>query len=175
MSEDEQGYMCEECGEERATVHLTEFVDGKPVQHHYCKDCYNNREGAALMGPAAMFAHILAAVAPELKELSMKQCPECGTSYLEFRQEGLLGCPRDYEVFEEGLTDLLQQIHPGTRHCGKVPPQAGERARIRSDICSLRRRQESAVAEEQYELAARLRDKIEELEARQNELGELER
>lgn len=165
--EDEESQpRCEQCGQRRATVHLTEFIDGEPVQRHLCEECYAEKEGHSLMTPTAIFAHILAAVAPELKELSTKRCPSCHTSYLEFRQKGLLGCPKDYEVFDKALSQLVEHVHGATKHCGKVPPQAGEQEVIRSRLRSLRRKQERAVSEEDYELAAELRDQIEQMEAR---------
>jgi len=166
--------MCEECGEKRATVHLTEFVDGQPVLRHLCEDCYTQKEGGLGLSPMAAFAHILAAVAPQLQQLGDLECPRCGATYLDFQQRGVLGCPQDYEVFEAGLSQLLEQIHGAGQHCGKLPPQADEQARRRCELEGARHRLELAVEEENYELAARLRDRISELEAEQDESDEPE-
>ena len=35
-------------------------------------------------------------------------CPECGTSFAEFRNVGLLGCPHDYDAFEKALVPLAE-------------------------------------------------------------------
>jgi protein arginine kinase activator len=154
--------ICGECGRNRATVHLTDFVDGKPVERHLCEKCYAEREGGTV--PRSIFSQLLAAVAPTLAEMGARQCPACGISYLEFRHGFKLGCQNDYEVFEQPLEQLLEQIHGATRHCGKVPPGSGGNEAIRSRIRLLRRRQERAVADEKYELAAQLRDRIKELQ-----------
>jgi protein arginine kinase activator len=75
---------------------------------------------------------------------------------MEFRSRGRLGCPRDYEVFARGLLPLLQRAHGATRHVGKAArrsPSASRRLLLRAQ---LRR----AIAREDFELAARLRDQL---------------
>ena len=67
---------------------------------------------------------------------------------------GRLGCPLDYWVFTKGLMPLLQRFHGATRHVGKVAQRregAMERLRMRTRL-------REAIAGEQYEEAARLRD-----------------
>ncbi len=168
MSDEEP--ICEKCGEHPATWHLTEFVDGRPVQHHYCEKCYADKEGAsAILTPQLAFAQLLAALAPELKQMAERHCPLCGISYLEFRQNTRLGCPQDYEVFGSSLEELIQHIHGATEHCGKAPPQATGRATIRGRIHALQKEQQEAIAAQQYELAAELRDRIQELQEQANE------
>lgn len=164
MSPEEEGFTCEECGEARATVHRTDIVNGKSIQHHFCAECYAQKEGAASGGVAEFFNRLLQALAPELQELQTRQCPACGISYLEFRQTMQLGCPEDYNAFESAMEKLLERIHGATRHCGKVPPGVDQAAARQTQLRSLRKRQEAAIAEEDYELAAELRDRIAELE-----------
>jgi protein arginine kinase activator len=161
MSADEQ--LCDHCGKRRATWHLTDFVDGKPVQKHLCDECYGAQEDK---GPAAsdVFAHLIAAVVPELKEMALRECPTCGMNYLEFRHTMRLGCPDDYEAFDKPLEQLLKAIHGSARHGGKVPVAADREEAVRHRIRSLRRRQQAAIEAEDYELAAELRDRIRELE-----------
>lgn len=164
MSDDE-GYQCEECGERRATVHETRIHDGRAVAHHYCDECYERKAGRATMAPADLFNRLLEAIAPELKELETQNCPACGINYLEFRQTMELGCPNDYRAFREPLEQILERIHGATQHCGKVPPGVDRDTAVRAQLRSLRQRQQEAVEVEDYELAAELRDRIEELEA----------
>jgi protein arginine kinase activator len=154
---------CEACGLRRATVHLTELVDGQAAQRHLCKHCYEEKEGVELP-PAAVLAQILSVVAPELEEMGARQCPACSINYLEFRQNLTLGCPNDYEVFGSALEQLIERIHGATVHCGKVRSEAGAGVAIEGRLRALRQRQEEAVSEENYELAAELRDRIRELQ-----------
>jgi len=163
MDADPEWIACEECGKNRATVHLTDLVSGEPIPHHYCAECYARKQTHSDGGPAAFLSHILAALAPELKELGARQCPSCGINYLEFRQTMRLGCGTDYQVFEKPLERLLERLCGSTHHCGKVPASVGAAA-VRSRLRSLNERLAEAVAKENYELAAQLRDHIRELE-----------
>ena len=162
--------MCEECGKRPATWHLTDFVDGQPEQHDLCNRCYMRKHGTSVLPSHLALAQLLAALAPELTDMANRRCPVCGISYLEFRQTMRLGCPNDYEVFETALEQLLERIHGAAGHCGKVPSQAGKAASIRSRLRLLRRRQKKAVAVQNYELAAQLRDRISQLQENSDEL-----
>ena len=97
---------------------------------------------------------IVANVGELVGELAEMVCPDCGIKYMEFRAGGRLGCPLDYWVFSKGLTPLLQRFHGATRHVGKA-------ARRREGAWSgfgMRTRLREAIAREEYEEAARLRD-----------------
>jgi 6-pyruvoyltetrahydropterin/6-carboxytetrahydropterin synthase len=49
----EEGVTCASCGEKRATVRVTTFMDGRPVQQQLCDKCYRNtEEGATAEGGA---------------------------------------------------------------------------------------------------------------------------
>ncbi len=50
-------------------------------------------------------------------------CEDCGLTYAQFRENGLLGCPACYRCFGEPLENILQEIHGCTRHGGKKPPK----------------------------------------------------
>src|SRR5205085_3533512 len=95
---------------------------------------------------------------PGTDELSRLTCPTCGIKYMEFRAEGRLGCPHDYEVFRVGLEPLLQRIHRAGRHVGKSPRHGPRTAALQAELLDLRRRLRTAVEAEAYEEAARLRD-----------------
>lgn len=104
----------------------------------------------------------------ELEELDQLVCPNCGISFREFRSQGRLGCPHDYIAFEAELLPLLENIHGETQHCGKFPKRAPDASRRQYQLIRLRNDLRSAVEDEKYEEAARLRDEIRSLEA---ELG----
>ena len=159
--DDEQ--ICQECGKRRATWHLTEFVEGQCVQQHLCDECHSHTDNAPHEMDAA-FRRLVAAVVPELQEQQVPRCPVCGIDYLQFRQHMQLGCPHDYEEFAEPLGRLLERVHGAVSHGGKAPPREGREAVVRSRLRSLRRQQERAIASENYELAAELRDRIGKLE-----------
>jgi protein arginine kinase activator len=160
---DEDDILCSACGKHPARWLITDIVEGEPHQQNLCDSCYREKEGSGPR-PEDAFARLLAAIVPELQELEARECPACGIDYLEFRQSMKLGCPRDYEVFDRALEPLLERIHGSARHCGKSPPGLGPEAAIRGRLRSLRRQQKRAIAEENYELAAELRDRMRKLE-----------
>lgn len=117
-------------------------------------------------------------------------CPSCGLTFAQFRQSGLLGCTGCYEAFEQQLGPLLARAHEGgTHHVGKTPKSAGtttaskpqhaptaiaaapseppapaepaaDHAAKITQAAALRKQLNDAVAAEQYEKAARIRDEL---------------
>ena len=85
-------------------------------------------------------------------------------TFSDFRDQQRLGCPHDYEVFQEELHPLLETIHSETTHCGKVPKRAPGASQRRVQIIKLRNDLKRAIAEENFEDAANLRDQIHNLE-----------
>jgi protein arginine kinase activator len=77
----------------------------------------------------------------------------------------VLGCPHDYEVFEKALAPLIEKAHNGaTSHRGKVPIRTPQQTKKQMELASLRQQLDAAVRTEDYELAAKLRDKINQME-----------
>lgn len=156
---------CDKCNKP-ATIYLTEIVDGKKIQKHLCEDCATS-EGITTK-PNVPISQLLedfilqTSAGQEMAELS---CSVCGMTFKEFRQQGLLGCPNDYDTFEKALVPLLQRAQEGaSQHVGKVSGRAGDELKKHSAILRLRSELRSAVTQEQYERAADLRDQIKDLE-----------
>jgi protein arginine kinase activator len=162
---------CQICKDREATIHLTEITDGVRAEKHICERCATE-QGLAVKShiPLNELLGGLLASVPESEDffgLSDKEtsCEYCGFTLEQFRKEAVLGCPHDYEVFEKSLLPLIAKAHDGrTTHCGKVPSRAPEDAKRQAELLSLRQQLEAAVKAEDYESAARLRDKISELE-----------
>jgi protein arginine kinase activator len=91
-------------------------------------------------------------------------CPDCGMTLRDFRQRGRLGCPKDYEVFGAQLRDLLERIHGAARHVGRGPNQDELTVVRRKRLDELQQALASAIRDEAYEVAAKLRDEIKSLE-----------
>lgn len=101
--------------------------------------------------------------APDLSGAADKQCEHCGTRFVDFRNTGRLGCPHDYQAFQAELLPLLESIHNSTRHAGKTPRRPAVKVRAQ-ELTRLRKDLQKAVGAEAYEEAARLRDRIRQLE-----------
>ncbi len=62
---------------------------------------------------------------------------------------------------------MLENIHGETRHSGKVPRRAPRNTQQQTTLIQLRNELKRAVAAEDYESAARLRDQIKGIELEQ--------
>jgi len=152
-----------------ATVHLTDIVNNQKKELHLCQACAEAQhlitKQQELNLPAILQNLIGQHLGPQTDELARLTCPACGTRYMEFRAQGRLGCPHDYNVFRTGLLPLLQRIHRSTRHTGKSPRRGPPAPERQAELVELRRRLQAAVQAEAYEEAARLRDLLREKEA----------
>ena len=161
---------CQICHKKTATIHLTEITNGVRQEMHMCEDCAI-QQGVSpknQLGVNELLSQLLASQ-PSDEELNGPVeevcCPHCGFMLKQFRKQGVLGCPHDYELFEKELLPLIESAHGGrSRHCGKVPAQLPESTRQEIELSSLRDKLNTAVALEDYEEAARLRDQIQEIE-----------
>jgi protein arginine kinase activator len=165
---------CQQC-EKPATFHITELTGGQPVEVHLCETCAkkyltHGEAGAAAVAPT--IASVLAKqlqlgkAAEELAKLDQRACTVCGITFYEFRNQGRLGCPHDYVFFEKELTPLIVNIHGESQHVGKRPRGHEGGTDDQSELIRLRREMEEAKQKEDYERAAKIRDKIRELERR---------
>jgi protein arginine kinase activator len=156
-----------QCCSKTATIHLTDIVDGHKKELHLCQACAEQQQvlkQQELNLPAILQTIIGQHLGQLTDELARLTCPACGIKYMEFRAEGRLGCPHDYEVFRAGLEPLLERIHRADRHVGKSPRRRGSVA-LQTELLELRTQLRAAVDTEQYEEAARLRDLIRQKEA----------
>lgn len=150
---------------------MTEIIDGTRTEMHICEQCAQE-QGVAVKSqiPLKELLSNLLAVQPADEELSGLldkdlSCPECGLTLEQFRKDGVLGCPHDYEVFEKVLVPLIEKAHSGkSLHRGKVPSKMPADKKKKLQLSNLRRQLAAAVQQEDYETAAKLRDKINKLE-----------
>lgn len=92
------------------------------------------------------------------------QCPTCGFTKADFKKTGRLGCSDCYETFSEQLQPLLVGMHKGTRHVGKIPLRQFREVEMTQRLSDLRVDLQKSVSDEDYELAAKLRDEIRQIE-----------
>ena len=92
----------------------------------------------------------------------------CGTTWDRIRHDGRVGCAYCYTTFREQLGEVMERVQRGMEHTGKQPRTALKRERrlqhLRkrrdNQLAMLQNRLRDAVAAENYEEAALLRDKI---------------
>ena len=99
---------------------------------------------------------------------SHQRCTKCSTSWDKLKHEGRAGCSRCYETFAAQMATVMERVQRTTQHAGKTPRALERRQRrllhLRAKrdhrLEMLQRRLQESIAEENYEEAAKLRDKI---------------
>ncbi|MFZ9089817.1 MAG: UvrB/UvrC motif-containing protein [Planctomycetaceae bacterium] len=156
---------CRRCTK-TATFHVTEVHADTAVAIHLCDSCAreylektDSPEQEALTDLNAKLDELIAET-----DDSSASCPDCGTTFHEFRESGRLGCAQDYTEFLAELLPLLENIHEDTSHAGKRPGGSVIGTVEQARLVQLRKQQQQAILEEDYESAAALRDEIAALE-----------
>lgn len=160
---------CRQCSKP-ATLHITEIRQGDVHELHLCESCAQEYLEQADTQEATDQVEKLAVKLKEvtdegeLEELDQLVCPSCSITFREFRAQGRLGCPHCYSAFEDELLPLLENIHGDTQHCGKCPKRAPDSSQRQYELIKLRNELRTAVEDENYEVAAELRDRIQSME-----------
>jgi protein arginine kinase activator len=154
--------LCESCHQQPATVHLTTIIAGEKTEQHLCAECCQKHKQALTMaGMNTLLATLLQGGADAPKKKSENSlCPVCHTTYHQFSRSGLLGCAKCYSTFQEHLKPMLERVHGRVQHVGRVPRHTEEVNHMQERLDALRRDMDRAVAEEDFERAAQLRDEI---------------
>lgn len=162
--------MCDICGFREATIKFTQVINKQKKEMNVCKVC---AEEKGLTNPLAGFPKIIGGLIlgimgelpdrAEPEHIDLK-CKYCQLSWNEFKHKGLLGCGYCYDSFAEPLKKLLRKMHGSNKHIGNRP--AGQRVLgTADDLDKLRNDLQRAIKSENYEQAAKLRDKIRDIEA----------
>ena len=179
-------YICQICKKAPATIHLTDIHNNVKKEVHICESCAAekgfNLQGAAnlpqLLGLAAKKTHpVMPQQTVQFKAKATENdliCPRCGTTWSQFSERGRLGCAHDYTTFDSRLRPLIANqiaanvVKTGEAfHVGKKPGPVKERDEFATAIRALEKSLRQAVAEENYETAARLKSELDELRRKQ--------
>lgn len=169
--------LCDLCGKNPATVHLTEIIDEQMNELHLCEECARHK--SAQMEQQFGLSDLLAGMAEfdkptkETDTESVLKCPNCGLTYADFKKIGRLGCGKCYDTFKKYLVPLLKRIHGSNKHSGKLPLKCAKVTKRKTDLQELRSRLVKAIETEAFEEAARIRDQIKELEKKPSQNNSL--
>lgn len=160
--------LCTQCQQREAVIRLTQVQDDQVVTLRLCERCAAERgvetgvglSETPLGGFLAALGNVGAAVGPAAAG-DVAVCPGCGGTLEDFRTSGRLGCAACWDAFAGALGPLVRRLHGAMHHAGSgyLPPGgpgtsgAGERARLEEQLGL-------AVATENFELAAELRDRL---------------
>lgn len=160
--------LCEVCHERDASVTLTSIVDNAVTVQRLCERCAAERGvETTLSTPKPLLGELLQTVHQQAAPTNGdgSRCAFCQTTMADFRTTGRWGCAHCYSTFEHGMRELLRRVHGSSRHVGKAyrAPQNELQERTAA-LGELRERLRRAIENEQFELAADLRDRIRVLE-----------
>jgi protein arginine kinase activator len=159
---------CQVCKKQQATVHLTDIVQGEKQERHLCERCAQEEGILPKAQSHVQLGELITGLVMNkaaIQQLADLACPHCKMTFVEFRNAGVLGCPHDYDAFEKALVPLIERAHEGaSHHIGKVPRRLNAPRPSDNDLVRLRRELTRAVDCEQYEEAARIRDRIRQME-----------
>jgi protein arginine kinase activator len=151
---------CDLCSKP-ATVHLTQIVNGKANKLDLCEACAQAKgvtdPGGFSLGDLLQKASLMPGPTTGLR------CEQCGATAGDFKKHGRFGCAHCYETFADLLTPLLENMHKGTTHTGKIPQKALARKNLYDRLIRLESELGNAVKAERYEDAARFRDEIQQV------------
>jgi len=154
---------CCVCKEKEAKVHLTQIVGDKMQKVDLCEECAKQK---GVNDPAGFsLADLLLGLgaSQEMEQVAGSgdlKCPHCGFTQADFKKAGRLGCSECYDTFAEGLEGLLKSMHKGIKHVGKVPQSLQQGRDLSEKLKSLQKKLDKAVADEDFETAAVVRDEI---------------
>jgi len=156
--------LCDVCKENDVVITLTE-IDGDGVrQVRLCERCAAERGmQTAVATPKPQIGTFLQSVHQQVTPAvgDAARCPFCSSTLRDFRQTGRVGCAQCYAAFESSLRELLRRVQGSSRHMGRAytGPTDAEML-VAGTVSQLRERLERAIATEQFELAATLRDQL---------------
>lgn len=162
--------LCDKCGKNNATVHIRSVVNGVVREKNLCGYCaanegYNDIQHNSL---AQMLASMFNDTAMLSNEKETLRCPCCNSSFEEIAKSGKLGCSECYATFKDKLLPSLKRLHGSTKHIGRIPNKAPLTVKTDTEgIEYLKMKLNELIAQEKFEDAAVVRDKIKKLEGRE--------
>ena len=152
--------LCQSCGKRPANTHIKTIINGELTEHSLCSECAQNTFDqffSSFFGKNSLMEDTL-------------RCPVCGASLSDISDTGKVGCADCYKTFLNQLMPSIQRMHGNTHHIGKIPmgtalqvveqTEEKEPPKEKSEIEQYQEQLKTAIDEQNFELAAELRDKI---------------
>lgn len=173
---------CQKCNQNEASFFYQEHTNTHAAKIALCHSCA--AEAGLLQGQNDPFSFLFGG----FPGLGVKKstpggngatCPDCGATLRAVLHEGRVGCATCYRTFREQLAPSIRAMHGNATHTGRAPlkknnataPAAQEQAPVSTAadtatnaLDALRAALKEAVACEDFEKAATLRDEIRAME-----------
>ncbi|MCM8529781.1 MAG: UvrB/UvrC motif-containing protein [Lentisphaeraceae bacterium] len=158
--------ICDICKKNVAAIHIEKHAGENHTQMKICCQC----AGIEALSPENLKSEDIQKIIADLaflqKPSEPEECSECGTTTVDFDKSKRVGCGACYDNLKASIN---LQLHPNVvqnKHLCKTPFKLGFEPIQKEEVDELQvleARLSSLVAEENYEFAAKVRDKIAEL------------
>lgn len=154
--------LCSRCMQREANVFFTRNINGKKEEYKVCDVCAKEM---GLLAPGGMMFDMGDFISDFVgKGIHAAHdgvvCPVCHTSLDTFAKTSKFGCGSCYDAFERYLDPVMRRIHGTTTHTGKIPDRSQNTAIKKRRLTDLKEQINKAIANEDFENAAKLRDEI---------------
>ena len=157
--------LCDRCKKNVATFHKSVMINGEGYETHLCEECAKDMDLNMDMDIDMDFGFpndIFYLINDNFGfnglylEKNTKKCPKCGSTFSDFLKRGKLGCSECYDTFNEEIRDMLENMDNPTDIDLDLTETPSELTLLENDF-------NKAIAEERYEDAGKLKQKINEL------------
>lgn len=154
--------LCQNCGERPARISITQIINSKKTEIHLCHQCA--QQGGH--GDSVFPLHTMLAGLVDWTETYApnKSCPKCGMTETQLRQRGKFGCEGCYNTWSPWAEKIVSSVQGRSAHTGKFPHSVGTQVKIERELDQLKKELAAAIHQERFEDAAKIRDRIRELE-----------
>lgn len=158
--------LCDKCKKNIATTHIEQNIGGKITKMDLCSECAETVSPEIQMNFGGLLGSIFGDALSLAPAAAEKKCSFCGSTFNDIARTGRVGCSNCYTEFYDRLLPTLNKLHGNTTHQGKRPGSISAHAaaaREESELDKLKAQLKKAVEAEEFEEAAKLRDRINEL------------
>ncbi|NLK20627.1 MAG: hypothetical protein GX308_00790 [Epulopiscium sp.] len=162
--------LCERCGKNIASVHVTHINNGEKAEVYLCEHCAKETETIHFHTPISFQDFLTGLLDMSLggqaqskgykENNEVFQCPTCKMTYDDFKKIGRFGCSNCYLTFKKQLNPIIKKLHGDNIHTGKFPNRIAGKLKIKREVEILKKELQKAIKAEEFERAAELRDKI---------------
>jgi len=170
---------CDLCNTNEATIYLIRIQDNTVKRINICEECAKKYSFLSDEDFHNDFANILYEFFGEgsnpasgrvkkiwgnLSYRRNRKCPYCGIDLETIKKTGLVGCGNCYRELGSALLPLIKNIQGTLENKSKAPLNTSKKIRAEVSIRKLRHKLQNEILIENFEEAARIRDKIKRLE-----------
>lgn len=149
--------ICQSCLKNTAQFHSPKLVNSQIMEVHLCLECAKKRDVHDISNGIEdklqfLLEGLIHSSNNHKNSTKEVKCSKCSTTLSEFNKSGLAGCSQCYQVFSDVIYKYMQNMG--------ITYSKDNTEKFSNNILCLKRELKKAVELENFEEAARLRDKL---------------